>query len=412
MENLQKDFQKRTKTALRNLAESLSRNRCISPELRREIFRVLHTLKGTSQTLGFSQTSKIAHNLENLLTEKKEKNLRKKLQKGFLELIDSLQIIENETKNQEKTVDAISTKSSEINGFEDEFFKQFSEYEKKIIFRGIKAGKKLYSVDAVFDLNEFSVKLKNLREKLLEKGEIVAVFPNQNNAANGKIGFRIFSIFKEKSNELKKISDTFSVEINYHSLNFTNNLNTVLDELKTDGLSLAEKIGKQIKIKIAAENLELSADKVNLIFDVCTHLLRNAIDHAIETPEERNIAGKKPFGQIKIAVKSAKKGIKIIIKDDGKGIDTEKIRKRAIEKKIISARKTLTENELIDLIFLHEFSTAETVTNISGRGIGLDAVKNLLENAGGKISVKSRRKFGTTFEVFLRYDKSKDFNKI
>lgn len=97
--------------------------------------------------------------------------------------------------------------------------------------------------------------------------------------------------------------------------------------------------------------------------------------------------------------------MKLSVKDNGKGIDAEKIRAKAIEKKIISPAKTLTESEMLDLIFLHDFSTAEILTEISGRGVGLDAVKKLVENARGTINVKSRRESGAIFEVFLRYEK-------
>ncbi|MBA2735827.1 MAG: chemotaxis protein CheA, partial [Pyrinomonadaceae bacterium] len=142
--------------------------------------------------------------------------------------------------------------------------------------------------------------------------------------------------------------------------------------------------------EISVEAETTSTQTLKLIFDALLHLVRNAVSHAIEEK-----------GKVRIEIKSVEKGLILSVSDAGKGSDAKKIRARAIEKNLVSEDVILSEREIADLIFAPDFSTAETVTEISGRGVGLDAVKNSIENAKGKISVKSEAGKGTTFEIFL-----------
>ena len=127
-----------------------------------------------------------------------------------------------------------------------------------------------------------------------------------------------------------------------------------------------------------------------MIFDVLVHLIRNAVDHAVESA-----------GKIKINLGTEENNLRLSVSDDGRGIDSEKIKAKAVEKYLVSAAENLTEQETLDLIFLPEFPTASKLTEISGRGIGLDAVKTAVEARGGKINVKSQSGKGTTFEIYL-----------
>lgn len=387
MNRLQKDFLKRSIAALENLAERAETEKKLSPEFVRETFRVLHTIKGTARTFDFSNSSKIAHELENLLSGN---DLSKKnLLKGFADLANSLAKAD---KSEAVKSSANSEKSipTQLN-FENEFLEKFSEHEKKLIFNEVVEGKKIYFVNVGFDLQTFAAEFRILREKLSEKGEIIAAFPNNQ---NGKIGFRICLASAEEKQNLDKLLTTFSGEIIEQEPLSGNSLEEILKQIKTHGEELAKELNKQIEIEISADKMQISAETSGLIIEILTHLTRNALDHAFADK-----------GKLQITVKSQKHGLKLIVKDNGKGIDIEKIKTAAIEKKMISPDKILTESELLDLIFLYDFSTAETLTEISGRGIGLNAVKNLAENAGGFVHVKSNRKSGTTFEVFLRYEK-------
>ncbi len=407
MNSLQKDFLQRAVAELENLAKR-AKDAVLTPEFLREAFRTLHTIKGNSQVFGFESAAKIAHELENLLSETNDRvpELKSLLLEGFNCLIDSFgENFSNQAaffKKTSRQTDSSENFEEHING-NAEFFMRFSEHEKKSCISQVKKGKNIFFINADFDFGNFAGEFKDLREKLTEKGEIIATFPNPNSAEKGKIGFQVCFASNKSAEDLSKITKTY--EIIHQKQFIKNDLDDILSQVAAHGRNLAKKLSKDIKINVFAENLELSKDELKLIFDISLHLLRNAIDHAAETKAERKAKGKKQKAKIEILLEKAENGWELSVKDDGKGIDAESVRAKAIEKKLISPEKILTEDEMIDLIFLHEFSTAETVTEVSGRGVGLDAVKKMVENAGGTISVKSRRNFGTTFEVLLQYEK-------
>lgn len=416
MNGLQNDFLKRSVAAIGYLVERAKNEVVLPPAFIRDAFRTLHTIKGTSQTFGFSASAEIAHELENQLADAKENddflspNFKTDLLEGFAQLIISFTQTDNADNQKsyigkKKRTNKTDVKLKNPTNFEAGIFIQFSEHEKKSITAEVNNGKNIFLVNADFGLAEFPEGFKNLREKLSASSEIIATFPNPKTAEKGKIGFQICVASNETIEKLHNDLKHFSIEIIEQELLFKTDLDEILSQIKAHGNDLAKKTGKDIEIKLSAERLKISSEKSKLIFEILLHLLRNAIDHAIETEAERITKGKNHQAEIKIAIISAKDGLKLSVKDDGKGIDTEKIRRKAIENKLISSGKKMTEGEMLDLIFVHEFSTAETVTEVSGRGIGLDAVKNLVENANGTISVKTRRDFGTTFEVFLCHEK-------
>jgi two-component system chemotaxis sensor kinase CheA len=138
-----------------------------------------------------------------------------------------------------------------------------------------------------------------------------------------------------------------------------------------------------------------------LLNEIASHLIHNAIDHGIETIEKRTQNGKNPIAKIEINLSTAENILLFQIKDDGKGLDLEKITNRAKEKGLIAENQTLDEKEAIELIFTQGFSTSPTVSEISGRGVGLDAVNDLVESSGGRIEVETKLGKGTIFSVYL-----------
>jgi two-component system chemotaxis sensor kinase CheA len=131
------------------------------------------------------------------------------------------------------------------------------------------------------------------------------------------------------------------------------------------------------------------------------HLIRNSVDHGIELPQKRREAGKPELGRITLDAYHEGNHIAILISDDGAGLPLDKIRQKAIEKGLIEKREELSEQDTANLIFLPGFSTAEQVTDISGRGVGMDVVKKSLNNLGGLIDIDTRKGQGTTFIIRL-----------
>jgi len=166
---------------------------------------------------------------------------------------------------------------------------------------------------------------------------------------------------------------------------------------------LAKETGKDIDFVVQGEETELDRSVVEEIIDPLMHLLRNSVDHGIELPEERVKRGKERRGTVALSAFHAENHIMITVEDDGKGLDYERIKAKAVEKGLIGPdqSKTLGEEDAIELLFMPGFSTAEKVTDISGRGVGLDVVKTNLEKLNGAISVENRPDGGTKFTVKL-----------
>ena len=159
--------------------------------------------------------------------------------------------------------------------------------------------------------------------------------------------------------------------------------------------------GKEVNIEMEGKETELDKTIIEAIKDPLTHLVRNSVDHGIELPEDRVKAGKDRTGRLSLRAFHEGGQVNIEITDDGAGLNLERIRKKAVERAVITAEQAvrMTEREIFNLIFLPGFSTAEKVTNVSGRGVGLDVVKTNVEKIGGTVDVQSAMGRGTTFRV-------------
>ncbi|MGB7929479.1 MAG: chemotaxis protein CheW [Terriglobales bacterium] len=156
---------------------------------------------------------------------------------------------------------------------------------------------------------------------------------------------------------------------------------------------LALGCGKQVRVEMEGQETELDKTLIEAIKDPLTHLVRNAVDHGIEAPEVRQAAGKNPEGRLGLRAFHESGQVNIEISDDGAGLDQERIRIKALQKGLISADQAgrLTDREIVNLVFLPGFSTAEKVTNVSGRGVGMDVVKTYIEKIGGTVDLQSKR---------------------
>ena len=165
---------------------------------------------------------------------------------------------------------------------------------------------------------------------------------------------------------------------------------------------LSRKIEKEVELIISGEETELDKSVIEELGDPLTHIVRNSIDHGLETPEEREALGKPRKGRIWLTASQEGSFIIISIKDDGRGINLEAVKKKALEKGIVSADKlkTLTNSEIINFIFAPGFSTAKVVTDGSGRGVGMDVVRTNIKKINGSIDVKSVPGQGT--EMILK----------
>lgn len=164
---------------------------------------------------------------------------------------------------------------------------------------------------------------------------------------------------------------------------------------------VADMVGKSIRLITEGENTEVDKTVIDKLAEPLTHMIRNAVDHGIETPEKREAAGKNPEGTVKLTAKHRSGRILIELQDDGAGINRERVRQKAIDNDLIPADANLSDEEIDNLIFMPGFSTADKISDISGRGVGMDVVKRSIQALGGRISISSRPGQGSTFTMSL-----------
>ncbi|OGB00723.1 MAG: chemotaxis protein CheA [Burkholderiales bacterium RIFCSPHIGHO2_12_FULL_61_11] len=163
---------------------------------------------------------------------------------------------------------------------------------------------------------------------------------------------------------------------------------------------LSAKLGKQVELVTVGRETELDKSLIERIIDPITHLVRNSLDHGIEEPEQRALAGKDPVGRLTLSAQHQGGSIVIEVRDDGAGLAREKILAKAIQQGI-AVSETISDNEVWQLIFAPGFSTADVVTDVSGRGVGMDVVKRNIYALGGHVEISSVRGKGTTIKIVL-----------
>lgn len=219
-------------------------------------------------------------------------------------------------------------------------------------------------------------------------------------------------MFDEYESEVKGISTKFR--------SYTQNLGTIAGDLQEGVMKirmvpinqifsrfprvvrdLQRDLNKKIDLVIEGEDTELDKSVVEDLLDPIMHCVRNSVDHGIETPDERLAAGKDETGTVLLKASNEGNQIVIEIKDDGAGIDVDKVKRKAIEKGLIHPDKVISDQDAYQLIMQPGFSTADKISNISGRGVGLDVVKTMIANLKGTISVNSTKGKGTSFIIKL-----------
>ncbi len=275
----------------------------------------------------------------------------------------------------------------------------------------------------VNNLQELQDTQSAYREELKELFEFVEERVSYLTNENGKSGSSIKKELQEKFGGLFNVFDEFEgnlkVTVNQFRSN-AQNLSRITGDLQEGVMrirmvpvsqifsrfprlvrDLSKNLKKKIVLDIEGEDTELDKSVIEDLLDPLIHCVRNSIDHGIESPQERLEAGKPEEGHILLKARNEGNMIIIEISDDGKGIDVEAVKKRAVERGLIHPNKSLTDIEAFNLIFEPGFSTASKITNISGRGVGLDVVRKQVEKLNGTVEVFSEKGKGTTFTIKL-----------
>jgi two-component system, chemotaxis family, sensor kinase CheA len=378
-------------------------------ELLNDIFRSFHTIKGAAGFLSLTKLTSITHKGEDILNKlrKKEAILNNEIMEVILLSSDKLKELLNcieENQNEECYIDDVLEKLSVVAEKLEENKSENIQTEKIEILPGdIEIAKKSdnniskkentirVDVERLDELLNIASELVLGRNRLSQVySQIASEFEGTNYARDLGDAAKLIDL---RTNELQLVvMKTRMVKIG----KIFNRFPRVVRDLCKDS-------DKEVQLKIDGEDTELDKSLIEEINDPLTHLIRNSLDHGIETLEDRLAAGKNPIGAVNLSAYHEGNNIVISVKDDGKGIDPEKIIAKAITKGLISKEKSkeLSQQEVFALIFLPGFSTAEVVTNISGRGVGMDVVKTNVTKLRGIINVISESGKGTEIIIKL-----------
>lgn len=225
-------------------------------------------------------------------------------------------------------------------------------------------------------------------------GELVIVQARLTQTANEAKKTQLTSI----AEDLERLT----VELRDHTLNIRMlPIGTTFGKFKRLVRDLSKELGKDVEMSTDGAETELDKTVIERLNDPLVHLIRNSIDHGIESPEVRESMGKSSRGMIHLSAIHAGASVLIKIEDDGAGLDKEAIYNKALERGIVSPDTEMPEEEIFGLIFAPGFSTAKKITNVSGRGVGMDVVKRCIDTLGGSIEVTSNKGLGTTITLKL-----------
>ncbi|MGB9822391.1 chemotaxis protein CheA [Thermodesulfovibrio sp.] len=388
------------------------------PEIINEIFRGMHTLKGAAGFLGFQNVVDVAHRAETILKKVREGeiSISPELTDAILKAVDTLKILISHIKAREEPKEDIKP----ILDLLDSALQKASQ-------------KKVSETGEVIEKVE-KIESQEVEVKTTEPRESTAQAPKEKEVSTLRVDVERIDKVMDLAGEIvlarnrllnlsNKLEAKYAGDEHIEGLvettafldRVTSDLQLAVMKMRMQPLQkvfvkfprmvrdLARTLGKEVDLEIIGEDTEVDKSVIEHIGDPLVHIIRNSIDHGIETPEERISKGKPSQG--KIVINAYQKGTQIVIdiSDDGKGIDVEAVKAKAITKGLITLEEAekLSEEAIINLIFLPGFSTKDVSTELSGRGVGMDVVKSNVAKLNGYVEIFTEKDKGTTFRISL-----------
>lgn len=408
-------------------------------EIINEIFRGMHTLKGAAGFLGFQNVVDVAHRAETILKKLREGEMEisPEITDAILKATDVLRSLISQIKSKEETtqdissilavLDSVLSQSPESKKTEEpkkESPKKEEEQKSEEIVEKVETVKE-ESTERPTAKVESEPTIQVQKDKEKEKEKEVATLRVDVTRIDKVMDLagEIVLARNRLLNLASKLEIKFSGDENVESLiettafldRVTSDLQLAVMKIRMQPLQkvfvkfprmvrdLARTLGKDIELEIRGEDTEVDKSVIEHIGDPLVHIIRNSIDHGIEPPKERILKGKPEKG--KILIDAYQKGTQIVIdiRDDGRGIDVEAVKAKAITKGLITLEEAekMSEDAIINLIFLPGFSTKDVSTEVSGRGVGMDVVKSNVAKLNGYVEIFTEKDKGTTFRISL-----------
>jgi len=366
------------------------------------IFRGVHTLKGTSSFLGFNQITELTHTSEDLLN---------KLRKGDLiadvKIIDILIEAHNAASILLQRIESRNLQPIELNGILEKLRGAMQKQQDKVQIENIEKVKKeeIPQASETFNIMQQRAADSTIRVDIERLDDLMNLV--------GELVLARNRLAQATQTLLEKYE---RIEMSKHIADVSSQIDFVTTELQMavmktrmipiekvfNGLPLLARdlmrtTGKEVDLQIYGKETELDKSIIEELNDPLVHMVRNAIDHGIESPEERKKQGKPQQGIVVVNAERDGNYILITMEDDGRGIDTEQIKQRAIEKGLISEAQAqeMSTTEFLNMIFIPGFSTKHETTNVSGRGVGMDVVKTNIAKLKGIVEINSEVGKGT-----------------
>jgi two-component system chemotaxis sensor kinase CheA len=411
------------------------------------VFRAFHTVKGTSAFLGLSMVSELAHKAENLLSRMRDKEIQ--CSGGYADLAlrsvdtlkDLISAVQSALNGENAAIPAglddlmtilLDPEAAGVCGDADETQYHPPRLGDILVAEG-KADRQ--DVEAAAENATSPIGESIVKSKAAPVTEVAKALRTQQRLAGNEQSTSDSSV-RVRTDRLDRLIDTVGEMVIAHSMVAQDpvlvldgnhdvsrkviHMGKIVRELQYLSMSMrmvpmkatfqkmarlardvAHKNGKSVEFITEGEDTEIDRNMVDVINDPLVHMVRNAVDHGVETPDVRVENGKSPKGTVCLSAYHSGGNVVVEMRDDGKGLDREKIIQKAVSKGLIESGKGMPDNEVFSLIFEPGFSTADKITDVSGRGVGLDVVKKGVEALRGRIDISSERGKGCTFQVRL-----------
>jgi chemotaxis protein histidine kinase CheA len=394
MKNVPAEFLKDAIDGLIEIMDELRREKTSKKFPLQKFLRTLHTIKGSAQTFGLSDEARLTHEIESFFgAGQSEEDLLlsalEVLRKNFQHLLNgkTSQPLDSVIKELKKSHGGVKEGIGQ-NLLPDNFPAEISgvlgSAERDLLGAAWDNGKEILILEFGLAQENFGAKLRELRNDLDEAAEIVAVIPGGGVSAENTMLFR-FLAAAENTSELIGLLRAFKGKVLFQKRKGFSALDNTLDEVAGEeidyailhGRKAAEILGKNVKFSVKKNSVKPPRELSGTVSTILLHLVRNAVDHGVEFPLERDVLQKPVRSNIEIGLKIENETFSINVCDDGRGIEDP------------------------DQIFNAGFSTAPFLSEFSGRGIGLDVVSDIVNKAGGTINIESKRGNGCKFEISL-----------